>query len=112
MMNNLKNLPGRLMQMVLALDPLQMHLIMALLSLIFGAVMKYDYCGAAGTQSMMRALEQANDNPSISAIILQIDSPGGAVDGTQQFADAIKNSKKPVVAYINGTMCSAAMWLG
>ncbi len=77
-----------------------------------GAVMKYDYCGAPGTQSVMKALQQANDNPSLSAIILEIDSPGGAVDGTQQLANAIKNSKKPVVAYVNGMMCSAAMWIG
>lgn len=77
-----------------------------------GAIMKYDYCGAAGTQSMIRALNAANNNPSLSAIVLQIDSPGGSVDGTQQFAEAIKQSKKPVVAYVNGMMCSAAMWIG
>jgi signal peptide peptidase SppA len=77
-----------------------------------GAVMKYDFCGAPGTQSMMKALQQANNNPSVSAIVLQIDSPGGSVDGTQQFANAVKNSAKPVVAYINGMMASAAMWIG
>jgi ClpP class serine protease len=77
-----------------------------------GALMKYDYCGAPGTQSLMKALQQANDNPSLSAIVLQIDSPGGSVDGTEQFANAIKQSKKPVVAYVDGMMCSAAMWIG
>lgn len=77
-----------------------------------GAVMKYDYCGAAGTQSIMKALEQANANPSVKGIVMQIDSPGGAVDGTQQLANAVKQSGKPVVAYINGTMASAAMWIG
>lgn len=77
-----------------------------------GALMKYDYCGSPGTQSLAKALQQANDNPSISAIVMQIDSPGGTVDGTQQFANAIKASDKPVVAYVNGMMCSAAMWIG
>ncbi len=77
-----------------------------------GAVMKHDYCGTPGTQSLMKALQQANDNPAVSAIVLQIDSPGGSVDGTQQFANAIKNSAKPVVAYVDGMMCSAAMWIG
>jgi len=79
---------------------------------IRGAIMKYDYCGAPGTQSMMKALQQANDNPSISAVLLQFDSPGGSVAGTQQFAEAIKNSAKPVVAFIDGMMASAAMWIG
>jgi len=77
-----------------------------------GAVMKYDTCGAAGTQTLIQALQAANDNPAIAAIILQIDSPGGAVDGTEAFASAIKNSAKPVVAYISGMMASAAMWIG
>ncbi len=77
-----------------------------------GPVMKNDYCGAPGTQSLMQALQQANDNPAVTGIVLQIDSPGGSVDGTQQFANAIKNSAKPVVAYINGMMASAAMWIG
>ena len=77
-----------------------------------GAVMKYDYCGSPGTQSLMKALDQANENQSISAIVLQIDSPGGSIDGTQQLANAIKNSAKPVVAFVDGMMGSAAMWIG
>jgi signal peptide peptidase SppA len=77
-----------------------------------GAVMKYDYCGAAGTQSLISAITAANENPAIAAIVLQVDSPGGSVDGTEQMANAVKNSGKPIVAYINGMMCSAAMWIG
>lgn len=77
-----------------------------------GAVMKYDYCGAPGTQSIMGMIDAANQSPNISAIILQIDSPGGSVDGTAQLANKIKSSSKPVVAYVNGMMASAAMWFG
>ncbi|MCK9402928.1 MAG: S49 family peptidase [Chitinophagaceae bacterium] len=79
---------------------------------LHGAVMKYDYCGSVGTQSLAKALQQANDNPSISAIVFRVDSPGGSVDGTQEFAIELANSKKPVVTFVNGMMCSAAMWLG
>lgn len=79
---------------------------------ISGAVMKYDYCGAPGTQSIMAMIDAANQSPNIDAIVLQIDSPGGAVDGTEQLANKIKGSAKPVVAYVNGMMASAAMWFG
>lgn len=79
---------------------------------ISGAVMKYDFCGAPGTQSIMAMIDAANESPNIDAIILQIDSPGGAVDGTEQLANKIKSSAKPVVAYVNGMMASAAMWFG
>lgn len=77
-----------------------------------GAVMKYDYCGAAGTQTLIKAIQQANDNPAIIAMVLQIDSPGGSVDGTEQMATVIKQSAKPIVAYVDGMMASAAMWMG
>jgi signal peptide peptidase SppA len=77
-----------------------------------GAVMKYDFCGAPGTQSIMGMIDQVNQNPNIDAIVLKIDSPGGAVDGTQALANKIKNSQKPVVAFVDGMMASAAMWFG
>lgn len=77
-----------------------------------GAVMKYDYCGSVGTKSIGEKIVQANNNPGVTAIILNIDSPGGSVSGTQELADVILASKKPVVAYADGMMCSAAMWIG
>lgn len=77
-----------------------------------GAVMKYDFCGAPGTQSIMAMIDQVNQHPNIDAIVLKIDSPGGAVDGTQALANKIKNSQKPVVAFVDGMMASAAMWFG
>lgn len=77
-----------------------------------GPVMKYDSCSAIGTQSLIKAIQQANANPDVASIVLQIDSPGGSVAGTQLFSNVVKNSKKPVVASINGMMASAALWIG
>lgn len=77
-----------------------------------GAVMKQDYCGTPGTQTLAQMLDQANADPSVSGIILYVDSPGGSVDGTSAFASAIQNSQKPVVAYVSGLMASAALWIG
>lgn len=77
-----------------------------------GPLMKYESCGSPGTSNMVASLQQAIANPDIKGIVLQIDSPGGTVDGTKVFADAIKASKKPVVAFVDGMMASAAMWIG
>lgn len=79
---------------------------------IAGAVMKYDYCGAPGTQTIMDIIDELNANTNVNSIVLHIDSPGGAVDGTQQLANKIAGSAKPIVAYINGMMASAAVWFG
>jgi protease-4 len=68
------------------------------------------YC-SLGTKDLVAHLAQANRDPEISAIVLDIDSPGGQVDGTEEFAQAVRQSSKPVVAYIDGLGASAAYWI-
>lgn len=80
--------------------------------MIDGPVMKYDYCGAAGTMTMGQAIMAANQDDSIQSIVLYMDSPGGSVDGTEALANIVRSSQKPVVAYVNSMMASAAYWIG
>jgi signal peptide peptidase SppA len=78
-----------------------------------GVLMKEDMvCGPAGTATLGRIIQQADNNPNISAIVLHIDSPGGTVDGTEALANIIRNTQKPVVAFADGLMASAALWIG
>lgn len=70
-------------------------------------------CGEPGALHFNSWIKMANASPRIKGILLQIDSPGGMVDGTQTVVDAIRNSKKPIVAFIDdGMMASAATWIG
>lgn len=66
----------------------------------------------AGMDTLGFQLQEADANPNISGIILYIDSPGGTVDGTQAFAQKVNDCKKPVVAFVDGLMASAALWIG
>jgi signal peptide peptidase SppA len=70
--------------------------------------------GGTSTQQAGQAFQQALDDPSISAIILAIDSPGGTVDGTQALANQIfaARGQKPIIALADGVMASAAYWIG
>jgi protease IV len=78
-----------------------------------GPMMKEDqFCGPQGTATLSKYIQEADQNPNIEAIVLSIDSPGGTVDGTETFSRIIAETKKPVVAYIDGCMCSAALWAG
>lgn len=79
---------------------------------ISGPLMKNDYCGALGTQTLKQLTRMASNTESVQTIIYLIDSPGGSVDGTQAFADEIKASTKRTIAVIDGYMCSAAYWIG
>ena len=46
------------------------------------------------------ALNEANSNPSVKAIVLDINSKGGSQVACEEITDDIKKSSKPVVAYI------------
>lgn len=72
-----------------------------------------DICeGGTSTQQISGALADANADPAISQILLDIDSPGGSVYGVQELAAEIAASKKTVVAFANSLAASAAYWLG
>lgn len=69
-------------------------------------------CGPQGTKSKMNIMEQFKNDPNCKGVVLDIDSGGGQVSGTPEFYDYIKNFGKPVVAYTDGLMCSAAYYIG
>jgi protease-4 len=77
-----------------------------------GPIMKYDNCGDPGTKTYQSILDKAASNPNINSVVLVIDSPGGTVDGTMDLATKVKEFSKPVVAYVDGLMASAAYWIG
>ena len=70
--------------------------------------------GKAVTTDTTRALSNAVADPAVNSILMVIDSPGGTVDGTADLADAVHeaNAVKPVTAYAQDTMASAAYWIG
>jgi len=70
--------------------------------------------GGVSTQMMTQAVRAAVADPMVRAIALVIDSPGGAVDGTQELAAAIADAaaQKPTAAIADGIMASAAYWAG
>lgn len=69
--------------------------------------------GGVSTQMIANDIKDALANPQVNAIVLRIDSPGGTVAGTQELAKVIRaaGEKKPVVAYSDGMLASAAYWI-
>lgn len=80
---------------------------------IKGALMKDDQeCGSYGTATIGRIIKKADNHPNIIGIVLNVDSPGGTVDGTEALAAIVKSTGKPVITFIDGLMASAALWIG
>ncbi|MCP4845084.1 MAG: S49 family peptidase [Actinomycetia bacterium] len=72
------------------------------------------FFGATDTETIREAVDLATGDRSVGAILLDIDSPGGSINGTPELAAAVRNAaaRKPVYAFSAGMMCSAAYWVG
>lgn len=71
--------------------------------------------GGTSMQYLTRDLRQALAEPQVRSVVLVVDSPGGTVDGTVEAARAVMEARggdKPVVAWVDGLMASAAYWIG
>jgi signal peptide peptidase SppA len=69
--------------------------------------------GAMSTQKFSGDLRAALADPSISQILIDIDSPGGSVFGISELGDELMQARaqKPVIGFANSTAASAAYWL-
>lgn len=70
--------------------------------------------GGTSTEKFGKQFMAAVNDPSIKAIVINIDSPGGNVYGTQELADLIFQAReqKHIVAIANSLAASAAYWIG
>jgi signal peptide peptidase SppA len=85
---------------------------------IIGPIFRYanlftEYSGGAAVSSLARDFNTALSDPSVKAIILNIDSPGGEITGIGEFAQMVFDgrAKKPIKAYVGGLGASAAYWI-
>lgn len=67
--------------------------------------------GAVDVNDVATELAESEENDKVKGIILCFDSPGGMVTGTPELARTIEKVQKPVYAYTEGVIASAAYWL-
>jgi signal peptide peptidase SppA len=69
--------------------------------------------GGTSIEKLTSQFRQALGDASIKAIVFDVDSPGGGVEGVPELADEIYKSRgqKKSIAVANGTAASAAYWL-
>lgn len=81
---------------------------------IFRYANPYTYfCGATNVNRLARNLNAALDDPQVSSIMFEVNSPGGEVTGINEFAQMVyrARSRKPISARVGGYGCSAAYWI-
>ncbi len=70
--------------------------------------------GAVSSEVIIADLERAVESPSVKAVLLHEDTPGGDVDGAKDTYDMVRmvNEVKPVFAFTDGMMASSGLWIG
>lgn len=71
------------------------------------------FSGGTSTQQFTEAIDQAAEDRAAREIIIDADSPGGAVVGTQEAFDAVMAARmrKPVTAVGTNQVASCAYWI-
>lgn len=71
----------------------------------------FPYCFS--TLTLARVLHQLGNDATVENIVIDFDTPGGQVTGTQEAADAVwtARKKKPVVGLVNALCASAGYWI-
>ncbi|QKC99188.1 S49 family peptidase [Mesorhizobium sp. NZP2298] len=70
--------------------------------------------GGTSYAGLKKSLHSALSNEDVKAIVLDIDSPGGSVPGTEELATEIRRIRggdKPIIAQVNSLAASAAYWI-
>lgn len=65
----------------------------------------------ASSEDIIKALEDARDNPDIKAVILEINSPGGTVVASKEISSALKSVHKPKICWLREVAASGAYWV-
>jgi HK97 family phage major capsid protein len=70
--------------------------------------------GGTSTEAFGQAFDAAMKNPDVSAIVIDVDSPGGTVNGVEELASKILKARgqgKQIIASVNSLCTSAAYWI-
>jgi signal peptide peptidase SppA len=80
---------------------------------LLGALTQRGGMSSQGTDDVARAVDEAARDADVSAIVLEVDSPGGEVYGVDEAAAVVRRARagKPVVAAVNSQACSAAYYI-
>jgi protease-4 len=78
---------------------------------IIGTMTRYGDMCSYGTEDIATWIMEADANERVLGIVLEIDSGGGEVNGTELLAEVVRQCTKPVVGYVTGMAASAAYWV-
>ncbi|KKM93049.1 hypothetical protein LCGC14_1212430, partial [marine sediment metagenome] len=70
--------------------------------------------GGTSMEQFAAVFRQAISDDAIKAVVIEVDSPGGSVHGTEELARQIFDARgsKPIIAIANSLAASGSLWIG
>jgi protease-4 len=69
------------------------------------------FSSSVGSTTMVEAIREAEDDPTVKAIVLRVDSPGGSALASDLIWHKLKRCKKPVVASMGDVAASGGYYI-
>lgn len=69
------------------------------------------FASIASGQAIAKQLRGAKDNPEVSVVLLEVNSPGGSAVASKEVFDAVQALEKPVVAYLGEVAASGGYYV-
>jgi protease-4 len=69
------------------------------------------FSSSVGSTTMVEAIREAEDDPTVKAIVLRVDSPGGSALASDLIWHELKRCKKPVVASMGDLAASGGYYI-
>lgn len=72
-----------------------------------------DISGGTSSEALQKSLKALRDDSGVKTVILDVDTPGGTVAGTEELAAVVASFRgvKPIVAQVNADCASAGYWV-
>lgn len=67
--------------------------------------------GTVTPEEIIAQLDEAEKNPSVKAILIRVNSPGGSAAASQEIFEEIKRTEKPVVVSVSDMCASGAYYV-
>jgi len=67
--------------------------------------------GSASSSDIVKLLQEADTNPGVVAVLLEVNSPGGSPVASYEIAQAVRKLNKTCVAYIREVGASGGYWV-
>jgi protease IV len=78
---------------------------------VIGTMTRYGGLCALGSEQLAQWVHEVDNDESFIGAVLEVNGPGGTVDGTKLLADAVAKAKKPIVAYVTGRAASGQYYV-